>query len=214
MSLLLLFGGALVGAVGLRVGLGTIDLFIKTYVNESWFGWHIHTDDLKSFEPLFVIIFFLLVIKIIKYLSKRKLSLSSGTLIAFGLLMISFGYACLFGSVYFLQGSKISIGWIFSSYFFMAIGELCIIPIVISAIIGLSPGCWRGGMMGIKFMMIGLASYFSDDLGKLISPVSGSPTVENFYRLFFSLMTYTAIFAVAIFVIWRYWRNKISHEMR
>src|SRR3990167_5558304 len=211
-SLFLLFGGAVVAVLCLRVCFGLIDLFTKNFVNETLWGWHIHTTLFDASEKMLIFLVFLGVIRVIKYFSDRKASLSYGGLMSFGLFMLATCFGCLALCITFTQGAKMSAMWLFLCYLFMAIGELCTIPIVISAIIGFSPRKWRGMMMGVKFMVIGVGAYYSDEIGKLIAPSVGNPTLQTYQHLFLNWMIYTALFALLLYFIWRKWNAKTQRD--
>src|SRR3990167_6262323 len=136
------------------------------------------------------------VIIAIKYFSDRHRSFSYGGLVSFGLLMFALGYGCLVLGICWMQDAKMSAGWLFLSFFLMAIGELCVIPILVSAVIGLSPRNWQGGMMGLLLMVAGVGAYFSNDIGQFITPDAGNTTLETYQQVFFGLMSCSVVSAL------------------
>ena len=208
-SLFLLFVATLFSEVCLRVCFGIIDIFTKNFVDRNLLGWHIDTAIFESAEPFFILLFFVGVIWAIKYFSNRQNPLSYGALMSFGLLMFSACFASLVAGISLAQGSAISMGWLLLCYLLMAIGELCTIPIAFSAVTGLSPRNWQGGVMGILYMTGGLGAYFSSEIGKFITPIVGIPTLETYQNLFFHWMSYTALSALLLYFVWN-WLNKGS----
>ena len=212
-SLFLLFGGAVVAVICLRVCFGVIDVFTKHFVDENLLGWRIHTALFESAEPLFILFIFIAVIRAIQYFSNRQIPLSSGGLMSFGLLMFSMCFGSLVVGIALAENSVVSVGWLLLCYVFMAIGELCTIPIVISAIIGFSPRKWRGVMMGIQFMVIGIGAYYSNEIGQFIAPNVGNPTLQTYWHLFFHWMSYAALLAVLLYISWRGWRKRSMESL-
>ncbi|OGT36658.1 MAG: hypothetical protein A3F12_00020 [Gammaproteobacteria bacterium RIFCSPHIGHO2_12_FULL_38_14] len=209
LSLFLLFFAGLVAVLCLRVCFGLIDLFTKNFVDNVLWGWHIQASLFDASEKLLILLVVVAVIGFIKYFAQRNAPLTSGVLMSFGLLMLALCFGFLAFGITLASSAKISPAWLFLAYLFMAIGELCTIPIVISAIIGLAPREWRGGMMGLKFMVIGIGAYFSDEIGKLITPITGNPTLVTYQHLFLNWMLYTALFTLVFYFVWKSWGYKI-----
>lgn len=207
-SLAFILIGLFIAEICLRQSFGLIDLFTQTYVNQIVFGVHIHTGLFESVEPLFILIMFPLVIKIRKGIVNTGYHISAGSSLSFGLFMLSICFACLVVGAIFANGERISVAWLLLCYFFMAIGELCIVPIATSSVFSWSPDNWKGGMMGIFFLVIGLSSYFNDRVGKYISSDSGNPKLLTYTHLFFSLTIIALVFSIVLGIVWKRWEQK------
>lgn len=207
-SIFLILFGASIAEILFRQCFGIIDLFTKVYVNRMMMGIEVHTGMFESVEPFFIFMTFFWIIKFRKYLEVRGHSPSAGSSISFGLLMLSICFGFLAAGTYFSGNSKISVIWLLSSYFFMGVGELFIIPIATASVAAWSPENWRGMMMGVLFLTTGFSSYVSAEIGKLISPHTGSPTLETYRHLFSILTFFAAVSAIFLYIVWKFWERR------
>lgn len=212
-SIFFILFGVSIAEICFRQCFGIIDLFTKVYVNRVVMGTNIHTGLFESVEPFFVFIVFAFVIKIRKYLHDSGHPLSAGTSISFGLLMLSICFGLLVAGVYFSGNSKIPVVWLLLCYFFMGIGELLTIPIATAAVANWSPDNWRGAMMGVLFLMTGVSSYISAEIGKFISPHKGNPVLETYGHLFTILTIFAAVMSLAFYFAWGFWQKRYAVEL-
>ena len=62
--------------------------------------------------------------------------------------------------------------------------------------------------MGVFYMILGIGAYFSAEVGKLITPNVGNPTLETYQYLFTHWMSYTALSALVLYIVWKGWNKK------
>jgi POT family proton-dependent oligopeptide transporter len=72
---------------------------------------------------------------------------------------------------------QVSLGWLFGTYLFATLGELCLSPVGLAYVSKLAPKQLGSQMMGIWFFGSGLGSFFA---GRIASNISGTP----FYVIF------------------------------
>ena len=85
---------------------------------------------------------------------------------------------------------QVSLGWLFGTYLFSTLGELCLSPVGLAYVSKLAPKQLGSQMMGIWFFGSGLGSYAA---GKIASNISGTP-----FYLIFGWCALLALFACAL----------------
>lgn len=211
-TIFLILFGLISAEICFRQCVGVIDLFTRVYVNRYICHVIIPTGMFISSESFFVFILAIWVIKIRKYMETCGHSPSAMGSMSLGLFTLSVCFALLVVGIIFSGQSKMPMIWLISSYFFMAIGELLIIPISASSIT-LSPRNWRGIMMGVLFWSSGLSAYMSAEIGKFISPRKGNPTKLEYQHLFSILSVFAIVISILLYCTWQYWKKKYSVEL-
>lgn len=102
---------------------------------------------------------------------------SSPVKFALGLLCVSAALATMTGAAFFAQPKlgdvqQVALGWLFSTYVFATLGELCLSPVGLAYVSKLAPKQLGSQMMGIWFFGSGLGSYAA---GKIAGSMAGTP---------------------------------------
>jgi proton-dependent oligopeptide transporter, POT family len=93
---------------------------------------------------------------------------SPGTKIALSLLSLGVAMTTLtIGSIYPGGNMHVSAAWVFSSFIFFALGESLLYPTGLSLTTLLAPRKWRGLLVALWFMTVGMGFLFATKLGKL-----------------------------------------------
>jgi len=101
---------------------------------------------------------------------------SSPVKFALGLLCVSAALAVMTGAAYFAQPKlgevqQVALGWLFGTYVFATLGELCLSPVGLAYVSKLAPKQLGSQMMGIWFFGSGLGSYAA---GKIAGAMAGT----------------------------------------
>jgi|GEM_PF-3546186 len=101
---------------------------------------------------------------------------SSPVKFALGLLCVSLALAVMTGAAYFAQPKlgevqQVALGWLFGTYVFATLGELCLSPVGLAYVSKLAPKQLGSQMMGIWFFGSGLGSYAA---GKIAGAMAGT----------------------------------------
>lgn len=182
-------------SASLQIG-SSLTLFTQHYVNRSVFGWTIPTPLLSSLEPLWIILSAPFISLLWSYLQKRNKMPSADAKIILGLLFAAISFVIFYsacglsqtphhGALLALLFGNLSLG----------LGELLIMPTVMTSVSENIPDHLQSTMMGLWFLTSGFAGYFASLLSKLSgspsSPLHGS---ENFA---YSFMITAVIMAAA-----------------
>lgn len=158
-------------------------LFINRYVNTTMFGFHIPAAAFPAIQPTFVILTMPFFNWVWSRLTNRQPLTITITRIALGLLFGGISFICFAGSVQLSQLPyfNYALVLIIIANLFLAAGETCIAPALLSSITYLAPKKFQAMFMGMWYLVMGLAAY----LGSVITKfkfVSGSPISLIAYR--------------------------------
>jgi proton-dependent oligopeptide transporter, POT family len=179
--------------------LNSFILFTKEYINLNLFGLTIPVTAFVSAESMFVVILTFLVVNPLWTKLKNKqpkpfTKLAIGTILA-GISFLIFSLTAYRVS---LIGGKVTIWWMILGIAIMALGELFIMPPLLSSITKMAPAKIRGTMIGIMYFAISISGYLSSLIAKLTSFVSrGKPAIVGFQITYFDL----AIFMLGIGIV-------------
>jgi dipeptide/tripeptide permease len=101
---------------------------------------------------------------------------SSPVKFALGLLCVALALGVMTGAAYFAQPrlgevQQVALGWLFGTYVFATLGELCLSPVGLAYVSKLAPKQLGSQMMGIWFFGSGLGSYAA---GKIAGAMAGT----------------------------------------
>jgi POT family proton-dependent oligopeptide transporter len=150
----------------------SLNLFAERLTRRVFFDWEMPASWLQSVQPFFVIALAPLFGALWAWLSNRQREPSTPAKFAWGLMLLGVGFLVLaWGATYTVDGSRVSVNWLLSTYFLHTVGELCLSPVGLSVVTKLSPQKLVGQMMGIWFMgtalgnlIAGLAAGFMETL--------------------------------------------------
>lgn len=193
-------------------------LFTERVVDRHIFTFEIPSAMFLSLQPTFIVLLGPIVSRFWLKQSYISHETSMPIKIAIGLLLASFAFT-LFAMAGIFQGSLILV---VAGNLLLSIGELCILPIMMSAISFLLHKKIRGTMMGILFLSIALSSYLASLIAKLTSDsytiqetvkvnVSTSDTSAGYISIFTNISLIVFIFGLLALIISPY-LMKMSHQ--
>lgn len=179
----------------------TLTLFIDRYVNKQIFGWEIPTTWFSSLEPIFIILMVPVVTIIWEVLAKKNIEPKSKTKVVFGLVLAAISF-CIFAisSILNSNSGHASLVLIVAANIFLAISELCIIPVTMSLTNIMAPEKYRGTMMGIFYFSLTLSSYLAGFIAKFTQSVSKSNSFP-FFHTFSTIAVLLISTAVLLFLV-------------
>jgi proton-dependent oligopeptide transporter, POT family len=175
----------------------SITLFISLGFNYDNFIFHeIPASWYQAANAIFIVAFAPVFVALWNSLDKIGIEPGIPMKMAFGLILLSFGYLIIaFGVDGLEPGVKVSMMWLLSMYLMHTMGELALSPIGLSMISKLSPLKFASLLMGVWFMSISAANKFAGVLSGLY-PEEGNPqsfivfdivNLNDFFMLFFFL---------------------------
>lgn len=203
-----IFGIAILALIGIfyyaasiQTG-SSVTLFINAYVNRSIFGWQIPTVAFLSLEPLWIILVTPLVIKIWRELDKKGLEPKTSSKLLIGLFMATLSFI-LFYYAAILSAHNVHshwpLFWIVIANLTLGIGELALMPAIMTAISESMPEKLSSTMMGVWFLSVGFAGYFASLLSKLTIPAHAHVSPQSYAHGF--LITAIVTFCAGILLI-------------
>lgn len=213
LSIVWLMLGFLAASTCFRQAISIFNLFTEQYVDRVLGTWTIPAGMYISLEPVFVLFLAPLYLFIWQMLDKRNSKVSAGTAFSIGLTFLAMSFACLALGTAVATHGKVAMSWLILNYFVMACGELLILPIGVAAVTELSPERWKGLLMGCWLLMISFSSYINGVIGKLISPLTGSPSLATYQTLFTTMTGFSLGSATLLYIIWQLWQRKYGHYL-
>ncbi len=215
-TLLIISIGTIAAEICFRQFMSILIVFMDQHVNRIIFNISIPANMLQSADPIFILLLFPLINIVRLGFEKRKINITTGTSMAFGLLLIGAAFQALVLGIIFSSGPKISVSWLVLFYAAISCGELFIIPIATAAITDLSPTNWKGSAMGIFFLTLSFASYLNSLLGQAISPagIGKIPSLVVYKNLFIDMGYFAVASGIILFVIWKAWWRRYAKEIQ
>lgn len=137
----------------------SLNLFADRYTDLHMFGLDISSGVLQSVPPFYVFVFAPMFAWLWIKLSNRNLNPTTTVKLALGPIFMGLGFVAMIGaSMVWLGGSAASPWWLMLTYLLHTFGEICLYPVVLSAVTKLSPQRLVGQMMGIIFMALALGN--------------------------------------------------------
>ncbi len=194
----------------------SLTLFIERDVTRSLFGWQIPTAMFLSLQPFFIIITAPILAKLWLWLAARNLAPSTPLKIALGLIFSGISFVIFAMGAYGVNISeKIPLLSVIMGDWILGIAELCLVPVMLTAISQLAPPRLQGTFMGVYFLAEAFSSYLASFIAKFINTVSShsiniSP-VSNYAHGFLQLSY--LIMGIGIFVVLLTpWFKKLLNE--
>jgi len=184
--------------------LNSFIIFMREYVNMHWLGLTIPVTAFVSAESMFVVILtFLVANPLWSYLGDRQpkpfIKLAIGTLLA-GISFLIFAYVANLAG---LGLGKPSLWWMILGVAIISLGELFVMPPLLSAMTKLAPPKIKGTMVGIMYFAISISGFLSGEIAKLTASVSNSASAyESTYlklALFMLLVGGATFFLCGVF---------------
>lgn len=193
----------------------SLTLFIERQVDRTFGSLQLPTMMFLSLQPLFVIVTVPFISKIWLYLDGRKYSVSSGAKIALGLLFAAISFIVFSAAAkYHYAGYHFSLWGVVMGDWLLAVGELCILPVTLSAISRYAPRKWQSSMIGVFFLALSFSGYFAGLLAKIMnSPQAGAMAHSiSYVRPFFEIGLLTFFISILVFIVNIIWIRKALNE--
>ena len=183
-------------------------IFIDRQVDHRIMGYNVPVAFFASLEPIAVIVLAFLLSTLLKYLGYKKHTISAPFMVSLGVLLTgaSFLFLALSAGVHSTGGFNTRLWLLVIANIVMGAGELCSIPIVMSAIDFLAPKHIKGFFMGIYFLAFAFSGYFAGLMAMLGDTLLHKNTLKLtdaiYYRDFFGviglMIIVTALIAYAL----------------
>lgn len=194
-------------AASLQVG-SSLTLFLEKYVDRNIFGWNVPTTFFTSLDPLFVVLTAPIFTIIWLRLEKLRKNPTATTKLALGLLIGGLGFICFWSSVH-LSATGNHYGVLIAlllGYIFIGAGEICLSPVVLSAISDFSPKEILSSMMGMWYFFMSIAGYLGGYIDKFVSFIdtkyyslsNQSTSMISFSHIFIIIATMVIVAAVML----------------
>ena len=167
-----------------------------------------------SLNPLFIVIFSLVFIKLMSALSDRNKEPSSISKLTIGLIFLAISFLFLYVP-FLLANTKIEMSWMLLFNLFLVISEIFIMPISLSLITKLSPLKYKTSMVGILFVASGIAEVIAGMFASAL-PNEGKTTMLLGIIPISNIASFMGVFiilAVAALIIWVLLKGKIKKLM-
>ncbi len=188
----------------------SLTLFIERYVNRNIGGWNIPTTWFSSLEPLFIIVLVPLLSFVWSLLAKRKTEPMAENKVMIGLLFAAASFFIFAMSAHFSTTSQcITLLSIVIANAFLAVGELCIIPVTMSLTNLRAPLKYQGTLMGIFYFSLTISGYCSSLIAKFTLNASQSTNISSIAYSFNHIAVFLILAAVALYFIQYIYKNKL-----
>jgi POT family proton-dependent oligopeptide transporter len=177
-------------------------LFTKRNVDMFFFGMTFPAPTLVAFQGVFLVLLAPLFSILWLRLGNSRWQPSFGLKFSYGFLFLTLGYLTLvIATHYFSVDSRINASWILLTCLLLAIAELCLSAIGLSAISNLAPKKHLGMLMGFWFLTISVGIELANKLDVLAyvpaNVIQISKTLAIYEKAFFDFM----IISLAVFVV-------------
>ncbi len=182
----------------------SLTLFIDRLVNKHTFGWQIPTAAFSSLQPFFVILTAPLLAPLWSYLEEHHYSFSTVSRIFLGLLLGSISFACFAFSAYSSRWHttiNLPLIMLVIGNFILGAGELCIGPVMMSAVTYLIPKELQGRIMGMWFLSIAFSSYLGSFLAQVADLEKKKPNINSIIYFHSFSNTSLIVFIAALFLL-------------
>ena len=203
----------------------SLTIFADRQTDRTIFGWEMPASYFQSVNALAILLLAPLFSSIWLRLGNRGKEPSSPKKMAWGLALISIGYAVIAYAVYGLgMMDKVSMFWLIGLYVIHTMGELCLSPIGLSMVSKLSPARFSSLLMGTWFLANAAANKFAGTLSSLI-PGGGENgeavkttrflgfEISNLFDFFCVFVIMCGVAALILFVLSR-WLEKKMHGIK
>jgi len=174
---------------------GMMNLYTDAKVDRHVFGWEVPTTWFQAANPFFILFLGPIFAELWVSLGRRKKDPSSPVKMAFGLLLLSFGFVFMLGaSKQSAAEGKAALMWVVAAYFFHTAGELCLSPVGLSMVTKLAPARYVSAMMGVWFIANAVANLVAGQVGKYAEKLGE-------FELFLAITVATAGAGVVLLVV-------------
>jgi proton-dependent oligopeptide transporter, POT family len=180
----------------------TLTLFIEREVSRTIFGFTIPTAMFLSIDPFFIILMAPLIGFLWTFLERKNCALSYATKIASGLILAAASFSVFaLAALYHDKTNHLSLAYIILGDFLLGIGELCILPVALSAIAQLAPTHIRSTMMSILFLSLAFSGYLAGTIASLVSGGTNSHAIVNYTQAFLEIAAVTFLVGLIMLLV-------------
>lgn len=166
----------------------SMEIFAHSFMDKTLFGHIIPSGVFLSSESFFLLLLAPILATLYTRLHKRNLDPSPSAKTSFSLFFLG---ACFLVMVVAslkipAQATSASVSWnyLVFAYFLMAVGEMLLAPIGLSAMTRLAPKRFTALTVGIWYLCVGIAFYTGGMLAGLMQKMGG---LSNFFSLFVAI---------------------------
>ncbi|GED23560.1 peptide MFS transporter [Halomonas halmophila] len=176
------------------------NLFASNYTDRGLLGWEIPTVWFQSLNPIFIVLLGPLFGWLWPALGRRHLEPGSPMKFVFGLLLAAGGFGLMvLAAQRVLDGpGLVSPLWIIASMLLLTLGELCLSPVGLSTMSGLSPRRTQGQLMGLWFTGSALGNLVAGLIGGHVNPEEVQQLPELFGRSAIALVIFAAVLLLLV----------------
>ncbi|MCA0993861.1 peptide MFS transporter [Pseudalkalibacillus hwajinpoensis] len=172
-------------------------LYTRDFIDRTIFGYEVPVSFFQSLNPLFILLLAPFVSALWIKLSKSKRGdFSVPTKMAFGLILLGFGFMVMVPAV-MMTGSdaqdtavKASMMFMIVTYLLNTLGELALSPIGLSAVSKISPVKIASLLMGMWFLSNAVANYLA---GQIAALTTSAGYLEIFFFLGLAALVFGAV---------------------
>ncbi len=180
----------------------TLTLFIERDVSRTILGFNIPTAMFLSIEPFFIILTAPLIGLFWTFLERKKCDPTYATKVASGLILAAASFAVFaLASLYNDKANHLSLTYIVLGNLLLGLGELCVLPVALSAIAQFAPIHMRSTMMGILFLALAFSGYLAGVMASLVSTNANSHAVVNYAQAFIEIAAVTFLVGLIMFMV-------------
>jgi POT family proton-dependent oligopeptide transporter len=180
----------------------TLTLFIERDVSRTILGFNIPTAMFLSIDPFFIILTAPLIGLFWTFLERKRCDPSYTAKIAIGLILAAAGFTVFaLAALYNDKADHLSLTYIVLGNFLLGIGELCVLPVALSAISQLAPIHMRSTMMGILFLSLAFSGYLAGAIAILVSGATNGNHVINYAHVFIEISTVTFLIGLILLAV-------------
>lgn len=183
-------------------------LYIEKYVRRDLIIFTIPASAFASLEPLFVILCAPLLAYIWTLLGKWGKEPFSFSKITLGLFLEGLAFGVFAISTFYAQkNNSIALMLIIIGNLLLGVGELCIMPIVISAITRLAPASLKGMFMGALYLSLAASGYLSGVVAIFTTHHSSNiantlnSSIFNYFHVYVSISCLVVALAFVLFIL-------------
>jgi len=176
------------------------NLFAAQYTDRSVFGWEVPTLWFQSLNPIFIVLLGPLFGWLWPALGRRQLEPGSPMKFVLGLGLAAAGFALMMLAARQVLGGPglVSPLWIVASMLLLTLGELCLSPVGLSTMSGLSPQRTQGQLMGLWFTGVALGNLVAGLIGGHVNAEEVAQMPELFARSAIALVVFAVVLLLLV----------------
>lgn len=176
--------------------------FADKYVNREFFSTQLPASAFSSIEPFFVVLMAPCVAFFVQLLFVRSSKRTIFVKIAMSFLLEGLGFLLIhYAAVLAQNGNLVSLYWLLFAYLLIGLGELLLMPCVISAISSTIPSALRGLGMGCLYSSIAMSGYLSGMVASFTEVLVGHTTSINYSSIYYDLALLSGCCALIVAVV-------------